>query len=166
MGCVVMLGLLAAIAFLESVGEKGGPGAVFACLAIGSATVVGVVVLKRRAARLRTESQHRQQLAAAAEEQRLRLAAEAEEQRRQAEYFASLVARFGDAIARQMFAKELWQGATGPMVQEMFGLPADVSTKVYKQTRTEVWKYNPIDARRYALRITFENGVCVGWETT
>jgi hypothetical protein len=34
------------------------------------------------------------------------------------------------------------------MVREMLGQPEAVSSKVYKETKTEVWKYQPIDARR------------------
>jgi hypothetical protein len=47
----------------------------------------------------------------------------------------------------------------------VYGRPDDVSTHVFKDTTRETWKYVPLDARRYALRIDFENGVCVGWKT-
>ena len=41
--------------------------------------------------------------------------------------------------------------------------PNDVSTKVHKTKTSDTWKYVPLDAKeRYALRIEFENGVCVG----
>jgi hypothetical protein len=51
------------------------------------------------------------------------------------------------------------------MVHIMYGAPADVSQHVHKTKTSETWKYVPIAANRYALRIEFENGVCVGWQT-
>ena len=54
---------------------------------------------------------------------------------------------------------------TGPMTV-MLGAPEQVQTRVHKQIRAEVWKYQSIAANRYALRIAFENGVCVGWQTS
>jgi len=58
-----------------------------------------------------------------------------------------------------------WQGATQEMVQIMFGQPADVSTRVHKQMTSQTWKYQPIARSRYALKIEFEDGRCVGWQT-
>jgi hypothetical protein len=72
---------------------------------------------------------------------------------------------YGEEVAMLMVRGDPWQGATREIAQIMFGRPDDVSTRVHKQTTAEVWKYVPLDARRYALRVEFENGVCVGWQT-
>jgi len=80
-------------------------------------------------------------------------------------YVQQLIDRFGEDVARKMFVGDPWQGASQEMIRVMYGAPHDVSTKVHKATTQEMWKYVPLDARRYALRIEFENGVCVGWQT-
>jgi Protein of unknown function (DUF4236) len=80
-------------------------------------------------------------------------------------YLQGLIDRFGEDAARQMVDGDPWQGATQDMVRVMYGAPDDVSTEVYKTRTSETWKYVPIAKNRYTLRITFENGVCVGWQT-
>lgn len=47
---------------------------------------------------------------------------------------------------------------------DSLGQPADVDRKVMKTKIREVWKYFKTGKRRYALRITLENGVVVGWD--
>jgi membrane protein implicated in regulation of membrane protease activity len=80
-------------------------------------------------------------------------------------YLQTLVNIYSEEVARQMVLGDPWQGATREIIQIMYGPPNDTSTHVYKTTTRETWKYVPIDARRYALRIEFENGACVGWQT-
>jgi predicted RNA-binding Zn-ribbon protein involved in translation (DUF1610 family) len=150
-GCLVVLaGLVGAsmvVGFLGQVGTALGTGGVVGLLAAGAGAWVAVGVGKRRA-RLRL-----------AEDQRL-LA-----NRQVAERFQNLVQRFGEQNANRIVAKTIWQGATAEMIQEMLGAPAAVSSRVFKTKKRDVWKYGPLDARRYALQVTLENDVCVGWET-
>jgi len=115
---------------------------------------IGVAVLKRRA-RLKRE-----------EEQRLLAAAQnADFERQVADRFQDLVQRFGEVNANRIVGKTLWQGATAEMIHEMLGTPENVSSKVLKTLKRDVWKYNRLDARRYGLQVTLENEVCVGWKT-
>jgi hypothetical protein len=115
---------------------------------------IGVIVLKRRA-RLKRE-----------ENERLSVAAQnANFEQQVAERLQNLVQRFGEVNANRIVGKTLWQGATAEMIHEMLGAPENVSSKVLKTLKRDVWKYNRLDARRYGLQVTIENDVCVGWET-
>ena len=78
-------------------------------------------------------------------------------------YLQDLIDRFGEPVAERMVAGDPWQGATQEMTAIMFGPPVDTTTKVHKQLTAEVWKYGQTGKNRYALRVEFENGVCVGW---
>jgi hypothetical protein len=80
-------------------------------------------------------------------------------------YLQTLVNLYGEEVVRLMVLGDPWQGATREMVQIMYGPPNDTSTQVHKTMTRETWKYVPLDARRYALKIEFENGACVGWQT-
>jgi hypothetical protein len=80
-------------------------------------------------------------------------------------YLQTLVGAYGEEVARMMVLGDPWQGATREMIQIMYGPPNDTSTHVHKTMTRETWKYVPLDARRFALRVEFENGACVGWQT-
>jgi predicted nucleic acid-binding Zn-ribbon protein len=174
-GCLVLIAIPVAIGVIGAVGESAGATGVGALLVVGLSIPLIVSATKKRSARLLAEAEQRQlaaqeaenqrQLTAHAEEER-REAQEAEQQRRFAEYVEGLKQRFGEQIAQLILAKTLWQGASGEVVREMFGEPADVATRVYKTKTTETWKFKPIDRRKYALHVTMENGICVGWKTT
>ncbi|MGN7734351.1 hypothetical protein [Ensifer sp. 22564] len=56
------------------------------------------------------------------------------------------------------------QGMTGDMVIDSWGRPVAVDRKVYKTKVKEVWKYGPGPRRSFANKVTFENGLVVGWE--
>ena len=151
---VSLVGAFVVIGALEQVGTALGTGGVVGLLAAGAGTWVAVAVVKRRATLRR------------AEDQRLLAAAQQEEFNRQvAERFQNLVQRYGMENANRIVAKTIWQGATAEMIQEMLGAPAAVSSRVFKTKKRDVWKYDPLDARRYGLLVTLENDVCVGWET-
>ena len=82
-----------------------------------------------------------------------------------AQYRAQLIATYGPEIADGILEHRYWQGATEEMIQLSLGEPAEKSVTVLKTKRKEVWKYHQIAGNQYALRILFEDGVCVGWET-
>lgn len=86
-------------------------------------------------------------------------AAEREGRRRE-----DLVARFGDAIAAKIVAKEVWLGETREMVIETFGHPAEVSEKVMKSKTKRVFKYFRAGGKRFDLKITLDDDEVVGWD--
>lgn len=76
----------------------------------------------------------------------------------------SLVARFGPENAAKIAAGGFWVGQTSEMLIEALGRPADVEERVLKTKRKHVYKYQPTGANRYALRITLDDGIVVGWD--
>ncbi len=76
----------------------------------------------------------------------------------------SLCQRFGEENARAILANRFWQGATVDAILESLGRPTDVDESVMKARTKHVFKYYPTGANRYGLRLTFEDGVLVGWD--
>ena len=58
----------------------------------------------------------------------------------------------------------MWQGQTHEMLIEALGPPATVSEDVLKTRVRRVYKYRQIAANRYALHVTLDNGIVVGWK--
>lgn len=143
---IVFLGLLFAIVAVRSFGDELAP---FAPIAVVGSIGAAIWWVRSKIARSRRLTQLRLQEAA---------------QRTRDEYFASLVESYGEENARLMLIGAPWQGATTAMISEMLGPPVDVGLKVHKALRVEVWKYHQLAKNRFGLRITFENGVCVGWD--
>jgi stress response protein SCP2 len=78
---------------------------------------------------------------------------------------ANLLAKYGDIeVVRKIINREYWQGQTSEQLRDSRGTPADKSEKRMATKTREVWKYNQIAANRYALKITLENNLVVGWE--
>lgn len=75
-----------------------------------------------------------------------------------------LTDRFGPDVAQRILSKEFWQGATHEMIAESLGAPLEIDEKVLKSKTKHVYKYNELGKGRYALRVMFEDGICVGWE--
>jgi hypothetical protein len=109
---------------------------------------------------------HRATLKAAeAERQRAEAEAEAEEEAaRQARREGKLVDRFGADVAARVLRGEVWQGQTAEMLREALGEPAALDERVMKKKTRHVYKYGPQGGKRYALRVTLDDGVVVGWE--
>lgn len=77
-----------------------------------------------------------------------------------------LMAKYGDElIVNRIMKKMFWQGQTPEQLIDSIGRPLDTDHRVMKTKTKEVWKYNRTGKGRYALRITFENGVVVGWDS-
>ncbi|MDO8941393.1 MAG: hypothetical protein Q7U98_19730 [Methylicorpusculum sp.] len=77
----------------------------------------------------------------------------------------ALLAKYKDAeVVDMIINKIIWQNQTSEQLIDSLGQPADVDRKVMKTKIREVWKYFKTGKRRYALRITLENGVVVGWD--
>lgn len=77
-----------------------------------------------------------------------------------------LMEKYGDElIVNRIMNKMYWQGQTEEQLIDSIGRPLDTDQRVMKTKIKEVWKYNRTGKGRYALRITFENGVVVGWDS-
>jgi hypothetical protein len=101
-------------------------------------------------------------LAAQTEAQaRMLRAAEAE---RQYVRQTDLTNRFGYEIASRILAQQIWLGQTQEMLFEARGHPVATEERVLKTKTRHVHKFDWISGRRYALRVTLENGVVVGWD--
>jgi hypothetical protein len=78
---------------------------------------------------------------------------------------AALLAKYGDAeIVENIINRMFWQGQTPEQLVDSIGNPVDVDRKVMKTKSREVWKYNETGKGRFALRITLEDDVVVGWD--
>lgn len=69
----------------------------------------------------------------------------------------------GELVERLM-ARSFWQGQTSVQLRDSLGEPVDIDEKLLKTKKKEVWKYNHQGGNRYALRITLDDDVVVGWE--
>lgn len=149
-GCLLLLGLgvvgMASTTSLKTIA--------WWTLGIGVVAVAVVISLARR--------RRLEQLRAADDARKLA----AEEEGRARLRFDYLEARFGRSIAQAIWAHRYWQGATTEMIIESLGAPADVKEHVLKTKTKTTYCYRPIDPRRYALKVHFENGVVVGWDET
>jgi ATPase subunit of ABC transporter with duplicated ATPase domains len=120
------------------------------------------------------EAEARRRAEEAEAPERLRLAVEAgqrmEQARREAQAHAhqarvdDLARRFGPDVAARLLRKEVWVGQTHEQLVAALGEPVDVDTKVLKTKTKQVFKYMPTGTNRYAIRITLDDGVVVGWE--
>ena len=73
--------------------------------------------------------------------------------------------KYGDEeVVRRIMNRHFWQGQTAEQLTDSIGSPVRVDNKVMATRRREVWKYNSIGHRRYALRITLDDDVVIGWD--
>jgi hypothetical protein len=76
-----------------------------------------------------------------------------------------LIERYGDAETADRIMKAMfWRGQTAEQLRDALGKPADIDQTVLKTKVKEIWKYQPTGKRRYAVKITLDDGVVVGWE--
>ena len=75
-----------------------------------------------------------------------------------------LYQRFGPEIGARILDGALWQGQTQEMLVESIGSPVEVATEVLKSRTRHVLKYKQTGHGRFALKITLEDGVVVGWD--
>lgn len=81
-----------------------------------------------------------------------------------AKRLAELTARFGDVAAVHIMNKRVWQGATPEMIVESIGKPLDIDERVMKEKTRHTFKYHQTGKNKFGLRVTFEEGICVGWD--
>jgi len=75
-----------------------------------------------------------------------------------------LTRRFGGENAARIIGGEIWQGQTSEMLIEAIGRPVDMDEKVMKTRTRHVLKWGHQGANRFALRVTLDDGIVVGWE--
>ena len=75
-----------------------------------------------------------------------------------------LTRRFGGSAAHRILQGEVWQGQSAAALLEALGPPADSDQKVMKTKTKTVYKWGHVSGNRYAVRVTVENGVVIGWE--
>ena len=73
--------------------------------------------------------------------------------------------KFNDEkVVQAILAHKYWQGQTAEQLEASLGEPEDIDPEIMKEKRREIWKYDKIGKGRYALRITLENDIVVGWK--
>jgi hypothetical protein len=78
---------------------------------------------------------------------------------------ASLIQKYGnESIADRIMAKRFWVDMTQEQLLDSLGRPLDIDQKVLKTKTKEIWKYSQTGTNRYALRITLENKIVIGWD--
>ncbi len=152
-GCLGCLAIFAALLVLSFV--------LRGCGAVAASPVAIVSMIVGAAAGLATTVAWRGRASHAVELAEWTRARQAHEARRA--WLLGLDEQFGweatNGIARQL----PWQGQTADMVVASFGRPVEVDEKVMKSKTTNVFKYLPF-SNRFALRVTLENGLVVGWD--
>lgn len=73
--------------------------------------------------------------------------------------------KFNDEkIVQAIMAHKYWQGQTAEQLEASLGEPEDIDPEIMKEKKREIWKYDRMGKGRYALRITLENDIVVGWK--
>ncbi|MEE9332139.1 MAG: hypothetical protein V3U89_07910 [Methylophilaceae bacterium] len=67
-------------------------------------------------------------------------------------------------LVDELLNETFWQGQTAEQLRDSLGEPLDIDQKVLKTKVKEVWKYEQAGKNRYALKITLDDGVVVGWD--
>lgn len=76
-----------------------------------------------------------------------------------------LMEKYGDAaLVEKLMSGMFWEGMPAEQLVDSLGSPIEVDNKVMKSRRREIWKYNQVSKRRFALRITLDNDMVVGWD--
>jgi hypothetical protein len=69
-----------------------------------------------------------------------------------------------DNLARRLIDQTVWVGEIAEQLRDSLGIPLDIDQKVLKTKKKEIWKYQQIGTNRYALKITLDDDVVVGWD--
>ena len=67
-------------------------------------------------------------------------------------------------VADQIVKRMFWQGQSAEQLMESLGRPLDVDVVVLKTKKKEIWKYNRTARNAFALKITLEDDIVVGWD--
>jgi hypothetical protein len=73
--------------------------------------------------------------------------------------------KYGDeSVVQRIMRRTFWEGQTAEQLRDSIGPPLSIDNKVMATRKRQVWKYNRTGRNRYALRITLDNGVVIGWD--
>ena len=78
---------------------------------------------------------------------------------------AELLAKYGDkGVVNQIMRRGIWQGQTSEQLIDSLGPPVAMDENVLRKCVRRTWKYHQTGLNRFALRITLENDVVIGWD--
>lgn len=76
-----------------------------------------------------------------------------------------LMGKYKDPIlVEKLMNRNFWVGQTKEELIDALGSPKEISEKILKTKTKEVFKYHKTGNNRYALKITLENNIVVGWD--
>ncbi|MGA2055859.1 MAG: lysozyme inhibitor LprI family protein [Bradyrhizobium sp.] len=75
-----------------------------------------------------------------------------------------LIAKYGDAVAARIIARQIWQGMTDQQLIDSWGRPVEIGSEVMRTKTKEIWKYGQTGKNRFRERVTVENGIVSGWK--
>ena len=76
-----------------------------------------------------------------------------------------LLEKYGDpALVGRLMRGRFWVDMTQGQLLDSIGRPVHIDQKVLKTKTKEIWKYQKTGTNRFALRITVENKIVVGWD--
>ncbi len=84
--------------------------------------------------------------------------------KRARERYTQLCDSFGEEMANNIVAGQLWEGCPYAAMLEILGQPADVDEQVSKRKVKYTYKYYQTGKNRYRLRVLVENGEVTGWK--
>ena len=71
---------------------------------------------------------------------------------------------YDEQLVKKIVEGYFWEGQTAEQLRDSIGIPAEIDEKILKTKKKEIWKYNRKSANRFALRITLDNDIVVGWD--
>jgi hypothetical protein len=73
--------------------------------------------------------------------------------------------KYGDEdIVERIMRRRFWQGQTAEQLRDSVGSPVQIDNKIMATRKREIWKYRQTGRNRYALRITLDDDVVIGWD--
>jgi uncharacterized protein len=75
-----------------------------------------------------------------------------------------LIAKYGDATAARILARQIWQGMTEEQLVDSWGRPVEIGSEVLRTKTKQIWKYGRTGKNRFRERVTVENGMVSGWK--
>jgi hypothetical protein len=75
-----------------------------------------------------------------------------------------LIAKYGEATAEKILARQVWQGMTDEQLIESWGRPVEIGSEVMRTKTKQIWKYGQTGKNRFRERVTVENGIVSGWK--
>lgn len=60
--------------------------------------------------------------------------------------------------------RRLWRGMTDEMVRDSIGSPSAIDQEAMKTKLKETWKFFPVSANRFSLKVNLEDDRVVGWD--